>query len=53
MAACPECGGNVPTERVERGEIVPCSDCGAELEVRELSPLLLVLAPEVQEDWGE
>ena len=34
MATCPECGGNIPTDNVERGEIVPCPDCGAELEVR-------------------
>jgi alpha-aminoadipate carrier protein LysW len=53
MATCPECGGAVPVDQVERGEIVPCPDCGAELEVRELSPLTLTLAPEVQEDWGE
>lgn len=53
MTTCPECSGNVPANDVERGEIVPCPDCGAELEVRELTPLLLELAPEVQEDWGE
>jgi alpha-aminoadipate carrier protein LysW len=53
MATCPECGGTVPIDNVERGEIVPCPDCGAELEVRELNPLTLTLAPEIQEDWGE
>lgn len=53
MGSCPECGGAVPAERVERGEILPCPDCGAELEVRELDPLTLELAPEVEEDWGE
>ncbi|HEX8997788.1 MAG TPA: lysine biosynthesis protein LysW [Ktedonobacterales bacterium] len=53
MAVCPECGGDVPTSNVERGEIVPCPDCGTELEVRELSPMLLERAPDVQEDWGE
>lgn len=54
MATCPECGGAVPTTRdVVRGEIMPCPDCGAELEVRELDPLTLTLAPEIQEDWGE
>jgi len=53
MASCPECDGNVLVAGVERGEIVPCPDCGAELEVRELEPLRLELAPEVQEDWGE
>jgi alpha-aminoadipate carrier protein LysW len=50
---CPECGGPVSASQVERGEILPCPDCGAELEVRDLDPLRLELAPEVQEDWGE
>jgi alpha-aminoadipate carrier protein LysW len=52
-AMCPECGGLVSASQVERGEILPCPDCGAELEVRDLDPLALELAPEVQEDWGE
>ncbi|MGZ3598782.1 MAG: lysine biosynthesis protein LysW [Ktedonobacterales bacterium] len=53
MATCPECSGPVLVDGVERGEIVPCPDCGAELEVRDLDPLTLTLAPEIQEDWGE
>ena len=54
MSHCPECDGvvSVPNDAIE-GEIVPCADCGAELEVRSLNPLTLELAPEVQEDWGE
>jgi alpha-aminoadipate/glutamate carrier protein LysW len=54
MATCPECEGNlsVPGDVIE-GEIVPCGDCGAELEVKSLNPLTLGLAPAVQEDWGE
>ncbi|EHM10485.1 hypothetical protein TheveDRAFT_1366 [Thermanaerovibrio velox DSM 12556] len=35
------------------GEIVPCPDCGVELEVLSLEPLELTEAPQVQEDWGE
>jgi alpha-aminoadipate/glutamate carrier protein LysW len=53
MANCPECGGNIPVNDVLRGEILPCPDCGVELEVREIEPLTLALAPEIQEDWGE
>jgi alpha-aminoadipate carrier protein LysW len=53
MATCPECGGTITATSVERGEILPCPDCGAELEVREIDPLVLELAPEVREDWGE
>jgi alpha-aminoadipate carrier protein LysW len=53
MANCPECGGDVPATNIERGEILPCPDCGAELEVRSVEPVVLELAPEVKEDWGE
>jgi alpha-aminoadipate carrier protein LysW len=53
MANCPECGGDVPATNIERGEILPCPDCGAELEVRSVEPIVLELAPEVKEDWGE
>ncbi len=54
MSVCPECGAQIdlPTD-VEVGEILVCPDCGVELEVRGLDPLVLELAPEVEEDWGE
>ena len=53
-AQCPECGAEVSlAANVERGEIVPCADCGAELEVVEVNPAELRLAPEEEEDWGE
>jgi alpha-aminoadipate carrier protein LysW len=53
-AQCPECGADVNLAAdVERGEIVPCADCGAELEVVEVKPAELRLAPEEEEDWGE
>ena len=53
-AECPECAAEVilPDDVVE-GEIVPCADCGAELEVMSLDPPTLELAPEEEEDWGE
>lgn len=34
-------------------EILPCEECGAELEVMSLEPFKVELAPEVEEDWGE
>jgi alpha-aminoadipate carrier protein LysW len=37
----------------ERGEIVECAECGAELEVLSTDPMRLELAPEAEEDWGE
>ncbi len=54
MPSCPECDAAVAvgTDAV-KGEVGACPDCGAELEVRETSPLTLALAPEAQEDWGE
>ena len=53
-AVCPECEGPVtlPADAMI-GEIVPCSGCGAELEVATVDPPALQLAPEVEEDWGE
>ncbi|HUG55436.1 MAG TPA: lysine biosynthesis protein LysW [Candidatus Limnocylindrales bacterium] len=54
MPSCPECDADVPvgTDAV-KGEIVPCPDCGAELEVTAVQPVALALAPEEKEDWGE
>ena len=54
MPRCPECDATITvgTDAV-KGEVLACPDCGAELEVRETSPVTLALAPEAQEDWGE
>ena len=54
QSSCPECGAAVPVDAGSlAGEILPCADCGAELELVSLEPLELALAPEVEEDWGE
>lgn len=54
MTQCPECEATILTPPgVEAGEILPCPDCGVELEVRSLEPLTLGMAPKVEEDWGE
>jgi len=51
---CPECAGEVPyADDVMQHEIIPCPDCGAELEVTGVDPVELELAPEIEEDWGE
>ena len=51
---CPECGAVLELAAgTEVGEILVCADCGVELEVMSLNPVLLELAPEVEEDWGE
>ena len=51
---CSECAGNleVPSD-VMQGEILVCGDCGVELEVMQLEPLTIELAPMELEDWGE
>lgn len=52
--ACPECSGAVPFRRPPlQGEVVRCPECAAELEVTDIAPITLTLAPEVEEDWGE
>ena len=50
---CPECAGAIKAAPTLAGEILDCSGCGAELEVVSLQPLLVQLAPQVEEDWGE
>ena len=52
--ACVECEAPISIDDgAMEGEIVPCPDCGVELEVLTLNPLAVDLAPEVEEDWGE
>lgn len=50
---CPECEGTILLANPLQGEIIPCADCGVDLEVVSLNPVSLELAPEEQEDWGE
>jgi alpha-aminoadipate/glutamate carrier protein LysW len=51
---CPECDATLTLDNdLIDGEIVPCPDCGAELEVISVDPIELALAPMVEEDWGE
>jgi len=53
-AACTECDAEIiVTEIPFVHEILPCAECGMELEVIALEPLQLSPAPEVEEDWGE
>jgi alpha-aminoadipate carrier protein LysW len=51
---CPECGAELDlAPDLEEGEIIVCPECGTELEVVSVDPIVLDLAPEVEEDWGE
>lgn len=53
MTECVDCGAALPLNNPVVGEILDCPDCGLELEVRNLAPLMVEPAPEVAEDWGE
>jgi len=53
MGECPECSCIIEIEKPEVGDIVECSECGIELEIISLDPLVLQIAPEEEEDWGE
>jgi len=53
-AVCPECDAQVAIgDDAEVGEIVSCTECGADLEIRGLAPARLEVAPPEEEDWGE
>lgn len=54
MQACPECEDEVQISQSARlNEIIDCAGCRSELEIVALSPAVLALAPEIEEDWGE
>ena len=54
MPSCPECAYDIDFAEAPRiSEIVECAECHSELEVIAMSPMVLALAPEVEEDWGE
>ncbi len=52
--SCPECEADLTLDAgTEVGEIIVCPDCGVDLEVTALDPVVVELAPMEQEDWGE
>ncbi|MFC1543231.1 lysine biosynthesis protein LysW [Candidatus Neomarinimicrobiota bacterium] len=54
QSQCPECGFGISiAPDTIKGEILQCGDCGVDLEVIDLEPVELALAPEEEEDWGE
>ena len=54
VAECPVCGGEVAlTEGMVLGELLDCMECGTELEVTGLDPVMLFEAPQEAEDWGQ
>ena len=54
MTACPICESSDETSDTSRlSEIVECADCRSELEVEADGPVMLAVAPEAEEDWGQ
>jgi alpha-aminoadipate carrier protein LysW len=54
IQTCPECEAKVEFADAPRlSEIAECPECGSVLEVVSVDPVMLALAPEVEEDWGE
>jgi alpha-aminoadipate/glutamate carrier protein LysW len=50
----PECDHEIKVDQsVQLSEIVDCPDCRCELEVVTTEPVMLAIAPEPEEDWGE
>ncbi|QIJ64527.1 lysine biosynthesis protein LysW [Streptomyces sp. JB150] len=52
--SCPSCEEPVSIgDSVRLNEVLDCGGCRSELEIVALDPLVLALAPDVEEDWGE
>lgn len=53
-AACPVCDAPVtlPADAVV-SELIPCRECGSDLEVESLDPPRIKEAPMEEEDWGQ
>ncbi|WP_322906970.1 lysine biosynthesis protein LysW [Paenibacillus campi] len=51
---CPECDATVSLPEDTRvNEVVTCEACQTELEVLSTTPVIVAVAPEIEEDWGE
>lgn len=51
---CPVCAAEIELGKdTVIGELVECPDCGVELEVTAINPLVFAEAPQEEEDWGE
>ncbi|MFI5496366.1 lysine biosynthesis protein LysW [Actinoplanes sp. NPDC051859] len=54
VQACPECAADVTFAAApEPNSLFECGECRGELEVLSVDPLIIAVAPEVEEDWGE
>lgn len=54
ISKCIVCDADLTfTTSLDIGELLECYDCGTELEVQTVSPLVLIEAPSESEDWGQ
>ena len=54
MGECPVCAAEVNlADDAIAGEVLVCDDCGAELELKSVEPVVLAEAPAAEEDWGQ
>ena len=54
VTKCLECQAQINLDpNAQIGEVITCAECSTDLEVIQIKPLKLNLAPEVQEDWGQ
>lgn len=54
MTACPICQTSIDLPDTSRlSEIHECADCRSELEIVAVGPVMLAVAPAVEEDWGQ
>jgi lysine biosynthesis protein LysW len=49
---CPECEAENEHDKIIRGDLVKCPDCGVELEITKTEPLMLELVVNL-DDYGE
>jgi len=51
---CPECDGTITIKaKTRKNEIITCPECSVELELLQVHPIKLELAPKEEEDWGQ
>lgn len=54
MSECPVCAAEVEVANdAIASELLVCDDCGAELELVSIDPVVLAEAPSAEEDWGQ
>lgn len=50
QAPCPQCLANISLTDVMQNEITQCPDCGVDLEITSLAPIMLTLASRKEND---